>query len=739
MLRALVEAAGGESIFDLPGGQAAAQAMLGQISQALGVELGAIARAGDGFELRRTADLPPGIARGIDDGTRRELPPGLAKKLDDPIPLRELVEDRSRAAGVVDPELLVLRDYAANGYTDVERTLATLDRAASLLARGDGRAGALLLASAATEARNALERIDGADEQSPVLESIAQNLRLRAEGLRAIATEDARERAEALRTVAAITEDRAAFLDARQDSAAARFLRALAAESRAQADLLGAAAASTDSLIGRALENSLIQMAMPGSPPRAIERDPGLASAFRSLDRQLASDLVPFHVSIADNLLAEHPLTKPLIPPLERISRALAEGDPTAANRAGAELRQILSRDPGAASALDRIQPPEQHAAALQDVRDRVLPSLFLHAIMHGGLGPLLADSAGLRWWLAHIQRGRIDPRRLTAAEQIAGDLFRGAPGPWPGLDPTGGTLLLGHPGLFEQSGALTQIMRAQRIVEPSSMLPEPSLDPARTLKTLAPIGASERMVLVDADGKTLVRTDRGVTWFDGHIDAPDGNRFYYASRTPIEGISTVVYQSALDATDRRTRIDLSVEDPTEDERRRRRPWPAIAEPEPDLVAIVLLDEAHPEDTRVLGFSDRRTARVAAEELARLNGTLPEEHRIEHVWLDSADDCELALRTRDRAKAEEARAKLSSLVEELGADPRSTSALVVLCRSLGRARLRSSRADDPSSLVATFVSAAKQEPEHHSAATEYLEDLDLMQSGVLFYRRYAQA
>src|SRR5256885_5315422 len=49
--------------------------------------------------------------------------------------------------------------------------------------------------------------------------------RARAEGLRTIAPDEARQISEDLKSIAAITEDRAAFLDARGDAKDAAFLR----------------------------------------------------------------------------------------------------------------------------------------------------------------------------------------------------------------------------------------------------------------------------------------------------------------------------------------------------------------------------------------------------------------------------------------------------------------------------------------------------------------------------------
>ena len=61
--------------------------------------------------------------------------------------------------------------------------------------------------------------------------------------------------------------------------------------------------------------------------------------------------------------------------------------------------------------------------------------------------------------------------------------------------------------------------------------------------------------------------------------------------------------------------------------------------------------------------------------------------------------------------------------------------LIVLCRAPHVLEPKNQSADD---LIALFVAANDQTPQERIDPFEHLEDLDYVQSGVLFYRKYAQ-
>jgi hypothetical protein len=83
------------------------------------------------------------------------------------------------------------------------------------------------------------------------------------------------------------------------------------------------------------------------------------------------------------------------------------------------------------------------------------------------------------------------------------------------------------------------------------------------------------------------------------------------------------------------------------------------------------------------------------------------------------------------------------LIRQRGADPRKQGALVLLCEGTGSSARPSAPmpamnrpGPETQALIATFVSADKKRVEERIVGQEYLEDLELMQSGVLFYRKY---
>jgi hypothetical protein len=122
----------------------------------------------------------------------------------------------------------------------------------------------------------------------------------------------------------------------------------------------------------------------------------------------------------------------------------------------------------------------------------------------------------------------------------------------------------------------------------------------------------------------------------------------------------------------------------------------------------------------------------------RLNATLPPNHRIHHAWLDRAVDCAKRLGRLEKWYANTAASVVLRMIEAKGADP-NESVLLVFCKGLPPevAAMPSEEQRDCASLVATFLSASQKSVEERVVGSDYLEDLELMESGLMFYRRYA--
>jgi hypothetical protein len=581
---------------------------------------------------------------------------------------RSSVDDRAQQWSSEDRERAMLR------------ALENLERATRMLERGEGRSAALLLASAATDARASVLQLDRSDPRARILGAVAINLRARAEGMRAIAPETARDIARRIERIASATDVRAEHLDAGGHREGAGFLRGLAYDSRSQAGLLFRSAAHTDELFGRSLAHSLAAIATRGRTPPSE-----LGHAFAELHQKLASDHLPFHAAVSDSAIGALPQTKRFVPAFAQISRAFSEGRPVDANVASIRLLDQLRREPRLVAELSRIaQSPDRQAVDLARFRDRVLPDLVLRGIVEGGLGTLMKNGAGLRWWMEHV-----DVRR-------------------------GGELLLGHPELFRESSVLLPAI-PENAWMPMASTSVPEIHTAEPLE----IGAGG-----------------GVEGVDGLIDGEDGVRWGYVLRETSDTVSSVEYQSMLDPMERRVRLDVELDPEDLDERkrrrateRRRRPSDGSGRAEKDRsdVAIVLFDTERVERSRLVGFADPFTAKITSDELTRLNAGLPEQDRIQH-----------GLFADPRATPAHIRSHLARL---LGVDNRDAGVLLVFCKGLPP---QSAHADEPPpeerdvpALIATFLCAPKKTIAERIVGQDYVEDLELMQSGVLFYRPYA--
>lgn len=401
-------------------------------------------------------------------------------------------------------------------------------------------------------------------------------------------------------------DTRARFLARTQATHPADLLRSLAAETRAQAELLRTAASNTDSLIGRSLARSLaviVDASVPlyfqraeGALPKKVDRadvDAALRELKDSLqrfDRHVADVRRPLHdviarldpgladrlkldggntpvngsVSSAYRSISTHTLTAHLMEPLAALSAAINATSPDAIRAAAKELVSALG-DRGQlgflkahlGQAATETTRPGLHVSP-GDILKNELPSLVLRGALSGGLAAVFDGSAHSAF-SQRLKRIAIaeDPSALTPAERLLVNLANGrSPPAASALDPRA-SVWLSNSSLFAESGRIM----ASFLADPAAILSKPAVE-ARDLDRLVrlPGASGESAAFADPRGAVIVRgNDGGLSWHQGFVSTA-GERVYFDTQSS-EGLMKVTYRRAGDPEALAVRVDVDVSD----------------------------------------------------------------------------------------------------------------------------------------------------------------------------------
>ncbi len=415
----------------------------------------------------------------------------------------------------------------------------------------------------------------------------------------------AEARTEAMRSSELLAPRKDLRVLAQTDPAAAsELLRALARETLGQAALLRAAAANTDSLVGRALARSLAVIA-DASVPLYFQRAEGalpkkvdkvgvensmapLRDALNRFDRHLADLRAPLHEALArfDPRLADrqrtptaigsgvsaaaayqtisnHTLTKHLLEPLARLSEAISTSSSDGIRAAQKELVAALSERGQLGLLKSHLQQLGDATRPLSTTPAELLrgelPSLVLKGIVGGGLAASF-DGSPHSAFAQRLKRISIneDPNALSASERLLVNLAGGRTPPTaPMLDPKA-TVWLGNATLFNESGRVLTSFLA----DPLNLVTKPPVE-ARDLERMVrlPVASGESAAFADPKGAVLVRGADGSVGFHQGFVAAGGERLYFDTQSG-EGLVKVTYRRSGEADPLAVRVDVEVGEP---------------------------------------------------------------------------------------------------------------------------------------------------------------------------------
>jgi MafB19-like deaminase len=271
--------------------------------------------------------------------------------------------------------------------TPKQRALLSLDLAAAKLEQADGDGAATILDNAARQAREDARSLNPTSAEARFLTAFADNAEARADVYRVRAPQEGFQTAGRLSSAAYQTEQLAAELERSGATSDARVLRAIAADSRIQAQLTSQGAANTNTLIGLGLSQTYQQVvnasfdqrianardwAYPweSQSPAATLRQARqkMQVVFEELNRTMREEgvsldrawnmmfednrmdgfrapaRVPGFVSRNDaaTFLRDHEVTKQLLTPFADMARGATAGNAAGIDRGHADLVQAL-------------------------------------------------------------------------------------------------------------------------------------------------------------------------------------------------------------------------------------------------------------------------------------------------------------------------------------------------------------------------------------------------------------
>ena len=141
-----------------------------------------------------------------------------------------------------------------------QQAIASLDLAAEELTQGDAEGAAKVLEAAAKNARAAAARLNPTSADAKFLNAIADNMEARAAAYREQAPFKAYDRAVNLNRVSGTTENLAREFEQKGLASDAKLLRAIATDSRLQADVIAQGAINTNVLLGQGLAQTYQQV-----------------------------------------------------------------------------------------------------------------------------------------------------------------------------------------------------------------------------------------------------------------------------------------------------------------------------------------------------------------------------------------------------------------------------------------------------------------------------------------------
>lgn len=595
---------------------------------------------------------------------------------------REAAPDRrAPSAPRRGPRMPALRDAAR-----------AFERSAEYLTRGLAPEASFALTSEAANARSAALDVGSYTEVGHVLTTMADHMEAHADAFKSMPPGQARKLAAALDRMAATTVASAEDLR----PIGAKMLSSVATDTRALAAMLRIGASNDESFLGRGLlragheiaDRTFDLMKKRAVPPlgnaaenKAHRRD--LKRAVANLDRALDDLRLPLHGALDKTLaksrvrgvdtrtllsnlatLGEHDLTRDLMPSLKDLSQALADGEPRDINRVRSDLMRKLLHHPRLSAAIDSLDPklpvnPKLASAAAAS--EQLLPAVLLHGLLRGQLADVLKPSSTnpITQWMRNARPDAPPPSSFTASEQILVDMIGRGRDSWP-AQALGASehMLQGSYGWLRTTGEVSQVLQHAGM---SGVQPHVTTGSANALASLPPVGPYENSVLVDRNGVVLVRSDDGPRFHQGHVVDTQGERHYFDTYPVQPGLQRVEYQSAADPTQRRTRLEVelqndrvqygmpvqaasveSIEAPPEDEESAaaggaaRRTWQSEGGAFEDLAAVVVFRGTPDPAGGFQGVTTRHLARLAADEIDRINHPLPNRLKLEYVYLESA-------------------------------------------------------------------------------------------------------
>jgi hypothetical protein len=611
-----------------------------------------------------------------------------------------------------------------HGRQSISRATSGMDRAAQLLFRGQGPEAFLVLSREALEARTASRGFDRNDPMSRILSALASNLDLRGQALRTTVPDDAKKLAHRMEQIARATETRADNLSARGHSKDGSLLKNVALDSKMQAALLRAGADNTDALIGRALARVLAGVVREGAP----KSDLALDKALIDLDRAIDEERTPLHRVLKQDTgnkskkkgsqqdpsrtldtLRKNDRTKGLLDPLRDLSAALSRGDAKATAAARNTLLDILFRTgqmPHLENVLGKLPARTGTTSSPAELLERALPRLLLDGLKNGTIKEL-AKNGGLEPWLKSLPGLAKNAHQLHPAEKMLAShgnaLLAAELGPIE-------SLLLGGPSLYSSQGTVSAVLRARGLEGiPLSFAGDPN-----GFVVLPPAGRHENAVLLAPDGAIMVRTDEGPLFFNGHLKGADEQRYYYNTLSIDDELRRIMYQSASDPTHRHTRVEMGV-DEIFDERdegqdvpsksKRRKDDDPTGDAAENLAAIAVFNADPSPSQTFQGFSTRFSARLAEDEIDRLNLSLAEHAQVGHFYAEYAADCGAFLEAMGYANTAAFQQHLERAIEAQGFTGETVGALVLIAPEAGSIPRLPERAEpkDPALLQENFV------------------------------------